>query len=109
MTKPRKSDVDEFLALADSQKDRILKEIEAQSTQELLARSRPLNPREREQWRRFKARAAGNFGRSKSAKTVSLTVEETLLKSVDAYAKRHGITRSRLIAQVRQAVVGSAA
>jgi hypothetical protein len=32
-----------------------------------------------------------------------------LLKKADAYAKRHGISRAKLVAQGLQAVIGSAA
>ena len=72
-----------------------------------LARSRPLNARERRQWRRFKAMGRPKVG--KSAKTISLTVEKSLLKQADAYAKRHGISRAKLVAQGLHAIIGSAA
>jgi metal-responsive CopG/Arc/MetJ family transcriptional regulator len=45
----------------------------------------------------------------KGAKTISLTVEKDLLDQADAYAKRHGISRAKLVAQGLQAVSGSAA
>lgn len=62
MNKRKKSVIDEFIALPDSEKDRIVKEIEAETPAERLARSRPLNARERKQWRRFKAK----MGRAKT-------------------------------------------
>ena len=89
---PRKSDVEWFISLPDSEKERIFQEIEAESPQEHLARSRPLNARERKQWRRFQAKA-GRPKIGKGAKTISLTVERGLLKQADAFAKKHGITR----------------
>jgi hypothetical protein len=106
--KPKKSVIDEFVALPDSEKERIYQEIEAESPLERLARSRPLNARERQQWRRFRA----NIGRpkvGKGAKTISLTVEKDLLDRADAYAKKIGISRAKLVAQGLQAVIGSAA
>ena len=108
MKKTRKSDIDAFIALPESEKERFTKQIEAQTPQRRLARSRPLNARERAQWRRFKAK----MGRPKvgsGAKTISLTVERTLLAQADTYAKQHGISRAKLIARGLQAILGSAA
>ena len=108
MSKAKQSDIEWFISLPDSQKERIFQEIEAESAEDRLARSRPLNARERKQWRRFQAKA-GRPRVGKGAKTISLTVERTLLKQADAFAKKHGITRARLIAQCLKAVIGSAA
>jgi len=108
MSKTKKSDIEEFIALPDSEKERIFQELENESPEDRLARSRPLNAREREQWRRFKARA-GRPKVGKGAKAISLTVEIDLLKKADAYAKRHGISRAKLVAQGLRAVIGSAA
>ncbi|MGA2581686.1 MAG: hypothetical protein ABSG31_00300 [Tepidisphaeraceae bacterium] len=106
--KKRKSYIDEFIALPDSEKEKIVSEYESLSTEELLARSRPLNAAERRQWRRFKAKM-GRPKIGKGAKTISLTVEKTLLDRADAYAKRHGLSRAKLVAQGLRAVLGSAA
>src|SRR5690348_2458398 len=103
MKKAKRSVIEEFIALPDAEKERIYQEIENESTESMLARSRPLNARERAQWRRFKAK-----GR-KVAKTISLTIEKDLLKRADAYAKRYGMTRAALVAQGLQAILGSAA
>ena len=108
MSKQKKSDIDEFIALPDSQKERIVKRIQSQTPQQRLARSRPLNARERKQWQRFKAKM-GRPKIGKGAKTISLTVEKDLLDQADAYAKQHGITRAKLVAQGLQAIIGSAA
>jgi hypothetical protein len=97
MKKQKLSDIEEFIALPDSAKERIFQELDAETPEQRLARSRPLNAKERQQWRRFKTR----MGRPKvgnGAKTISLTVEKTLLKQADAYAKRHGISRAKLVA-----------
>jgi hypothetical protein len=110
MKNRKRSVIDEFIALPDEEKERIYNEIDSASTEELLARSRPLNARKRKQWQRFKARA--RMGRPKigrGAKTISLTVELSLLKRADAYAKRHGISRARLVAQGLQTILESAA
>ncbi|MGD0464540.1 MAG: hypothetical protein ABSB74_18800 [Tepidisphaeraceae bacterium] len=108
MRKSRKSDIDKFIALPDSAKERIVKQIVGETLKQSLARSRPLNPRERRQWRRFKKKM-GRPKVGKGARTISLTVENDLLKQADAYAKRHGITRAKVVAQGLQAVIGSAA
>jgi hypothetical protein len=107
--KKKKSDIEAFIALPDEEKERIFQELEAMTTEEMLARSRPLNARERRQWAKFKARS--KMGRPKvgsGARTISLTVELGLLKKADAYAKRHGISRAKLVAQGLQAVIGLA-
>ena len=108
MKKRKKSDIDEFLALPDSEKERIARQFDSETPQQSLARSRPLNAKERRQWRRFKAKM-GRPKIGKGAKTISLTVEKELLKQADAYAKRHGISRATLVAQGLQAVLGTAA
>jgi hypothetical protein len=108
MPKKKKSDVDEFIALPDSEKERIFNQIDAESVEESLARSRPLNARERQQWRRFKSKL-GRPKVGKGAKTISLTVERDLLKEADAYAKRHRISRAKLVAQGLRAILESAA
>jgi hypothetical protein len=109
MTKaPNKSKIDAFIALPDAEKNRIVKEIEAETPQERLARSRPLNARERALWRKFKSK----MGRPRiggGAQTISLTVERQLLKKADVYARQHGISRAKLVARGLQAVMGSAA
>ena len=105
--KKRKSVIEEFIALPDSEKERIYQEIENETPEERLAHSRPLNARERRQWQRFKALGRPKVG--KGAKTISLTVEKSLLKEADAYAKRHGISRAKLVAEGLKAVMGSAA
>ena len=78
-----------------AQKQQIVQEIESETPQQRLTRSRPLNAREKRQWRRFKAKM-GRPKVGKGAKTISRTVEKELLKLADAYAKRHGISRARL-------------
>jgi hypothetical protein len=103
----RKSDIDEFISLPDSEKERIFRELDAETAEQSLARSRPLNAKERTQWRRFRKLGRPRIG--KGAKTISLTVEKDLLKRADAYAKQHGISRARLIAQGLEVILGSAA
>jgi hypothetical protein len=107
MREKKKSVIDEFIALPDSEKERINQEIENETLEESLAKSRPVNARERRKWQRFKALGRPKIG--KGAKTISLTVEESLLDQADAYAKRHGISRAKLVAEGLRAVIGSVA
>jgi hypothetical protein len=92
----KKSDIDEFIALPDSAKEGIIREIEAETPEERLAKSRPLNAREHAVWAAFKRKA----GRPKLGKNgvekVSISVEQSLLKEADRYAKRHKLNRSEL-------------
>lgn len=107
MHKQRKSVIDRFIALPDSEKDRIVADIERETPSQRLVRSRPLSSKERKQWQRFKKMGRPRVG--EGAKTISLTVEKKLLKHADAYAKRHGISRATLVAQGLRAILGSAA
>jgi hypothetical protein len=107
MKKRLKSEIEEFIALPDSEKERIVRELDAETPEERLARSRPLNAKERAQWRRFKRLGRPKIG--KGARTISLTVEKDLLKRADAFAKRNGISRARLVAQGLEMVLGAAA
>jgi hypothetical protein len=108
MKKPRKSKIDAFIALSDTAKNRVVKKLEAETPAERLSRSRPLSAAERKQYRRFKAKI-GRPPVGKGARTISLTVERELLEQADAYAKRHGLTRAKLVAQGLKTILGSAA
>ena len=108
MRKRKRSTIERFIALPDSEKERIVRRIEAETPRQRVARSRPLNAKERAQWRRFKAKM-GRPKIGKGVKTISLTVERGLLAEADAYAKRHGISRAKLVAMGLRAVVGTAA
>jgi hypothetical protein len=108
MAKPKMSPIDQFIALPDSEKEKIVRQLERESTEHLLARSRPLNAKERKQWRKFKAKM-GRPKIGKGSKTISLTVEKDLLARADAYAKRNGISRAKLVAQGLRAIIGRAA
>jgi hypothetical protein len=108
LARTRPSTINKFIALPDSEKERIVREIEAETPRQRLARSRPLNAREHRQWRRFKAKM-GRPKVGKGAKTISLTVERELLAQADAYAKQHGISRAKLVAQGLQVLLNSAA
>lgn len=110
MDKQRKSVIDRFIALSDAEKNRVVAEIEAESPARRLARSRPSNAGEREQWRKFKRKVGRpRIGKGTGTTNISISLERELLKRADALAKREGVSRSELIARVVRAVVDSAA
>ena len=100
MTKKKPSPVEAFLALPDSEKEKIW-----QSYDRVIPdrETSPLSVNEEVQWRSTVAAAtARRRGRPKvgqGAKRVQITVEQGLLKRADAYAKRFGMTRAQLIAK----------
>jgi hypothetical protein len=108
MKRNKKSDIEEFVAMSAAEKQHVFTKLDAETPEQSLARSRPLNASERRQWRRFKAKM-GRPKIGKGAKTISLTMEKDLLKQADAYAKRHKISRAQLVAKGLKAILGSAA
>lgn len=87
-----------FLALPDAEKERIYREIDAKSTEKLLAESKPLTTRQRARWNKIKKNLGGRPKLSKEGtEIVSVTVEKGLLRQADAYAKSHGMKRSELV------------
>jgi hypothetical protein len=104
----REMNAEDFIALPDDQKERIWHEIDAKSPDQLLAESRPLNARERAQWRALK-RKIGRPKVGKGVKVISLSVEKGLLKRADSYAKRLGLSRAQLFSRGLEVVLGSAA
>ncbi len=57
----------------------------------------PLSPADRARWQRAR-RKRGRPRVGAGAKVVSVTIEKTLLKRVDALAKKAGVSRARLVA-----------
>ena len=110
MRKPTRKgmSIRQFEDLPKSEKDRIAREIEAETPQQRLARSRPLNASERAQWRRFKKKP-GRPKMGAGSINVSVSLEKTLLRQADRFARRHGMSRSELVTQGVKAMIGSAA
>ena len=108
----REMTASEFMALPDTEKQKIFGQLEAQTPEQREAESRPLNAAERAQWQQTKRQLRGpgrpRLGRRGTAK-VSITVERELLSRADHYAKLHGLARSELFAAcVREKVQGAA-
>jgi len=75
-----------------------LNRLERQAAKVNLDNTRPLTPADR----RALKKAAGKGGRppiGAGAKRINITVERMLLKTVDAYARRHGMTRAAVVAE----------
>jgi hypothetical protein len=79
----KKSAIDEFIVLRDSERERIVREIEAETPQERLAKSRPLNAGERAAWAAFKRKAGRPRLGKNGVEKVSISVEQSLLKIRD--------------------------
>lgn len=97
-----------FDALPAAEKERIVRELEAESPPRRLARSRPLTAAQRKRWQRIR-RQLNAHNPNKSVKIISVGLEPALVKRADAHAKRLGISRAQLVAQGLQAILGSAA
>jgi hypothetical protein len=93
--RPRLSPIEAFLALSDEEKERVYQEVNHELTPEEM---RPLTAAERALWRRAKKR----MGRPKvgqGSKVVSVSIERSLLRRSDAYARSNGMSRAQLIAK----------
>jgi hypothetical protein len=64
----------------------------------VIDKSRPLTRTEREQWKQFK-RKRGRPKTGVGCQRIAVSIEKGLLRKVDAFGKKRGISRSRLIAQ----------
>src|SRR3954451_9895330 len=90
---PDFADAAEFRALADADKQRVWSSLNREIPPDEL---RPLTPAERKRW----ARVRRKIGRPKvgnAAVPVSVSLERSLLKRVDAEARRRGMTRSAFL------------
>jgi hypothetical protein len=95
--------IDRFLALSDVEKEKISREFDKEFIGDTF---RPLSPENRRLWRKAKRkRGRPRVGRGADAVLVSL--ERTLLKRADAYAKSHGMSRSRLIARALEVALSA--
>ena len=98
---------DKIIAMTDAERAKIISDIENETTEEMLARSTPLTPRQRRNLRKAR-RLQGRPKHGKhGTKIVSVTVEKGLLKLADSYAKRHGLKRSELVDISLRATIGA--
>ncbi len=110
--KKKHDPVEAFIALPDTEKKRIVAELEAETPQARMARSRPLNARERKEFESFRAemveqrrgRGRPKFGKD-GVTRVSISVEASLLQQIDEYAEAHDLNRSELFARGAKALI----
>ena len=93
----------DFEKLSDAEKEAIYQECERIGPDSGDA----LTPAQKAFHRAFLSKAKGRLRAGKSAARVQATVESGLLKRADAYARRHGMTRSQLISRGIEQVLGS--
>ena len=86
------------MALSESERERIVARLERETPRRRLARSRPLNAADRKRWKHFQQKV-GRPKVGRGSKAISLTLERGLLQQADAFAKRHGLSRSQLVAE----------
>ena len=102
--------IDKFIALPDSEKRRIIAEIDAETPEHRLARSKPLNAEDRRRHQAFRRKAGRpRIGAGSGTVNVTISIERALLKEADVVAKKQGMSRSELIARSVRAVIDSAA
>ncbi len=89
--------VEKFLALSPAEKAAELAIFERGEVP--LSESRPLNAAERKIWKRFQRKVRGRPTVGAGAKVMSVSIERTLLKEADSFAKRHKLKRSQMVAE----------
>jgi hypothetical protein len=98
---PDFADAAEFRALSDADKERVWESLNREIPADEL---RPLTAAERKRWARVK-RKIGRPRVGNGAVPVSVSLERTLLKRVDAEARREGMTRSAFLGQIVRAAL----
>jgi len=84
-----------------------LQEIDRESPADRIARSTPLNARDRQRQKKFRAKGGRPRLGKDGVKVISLSVEKGLLKRADTYAKRKGLKRAEFFSQaVLRALAG---
>lgn len=104
----------DFDALPVAEKERIYRELDQLTPAQARRAFRPMTPAERREYsRRTSAPIRRKGGRPKLGKSgtsiISVSVEKSLLKAVNAYAKAAGIKRSELVTAALRSVVGKSA
>jgi hypothetical protein len=95
--KKKPTPIEKFLALTDAQKEAEWAKLDREIP---FAESRPLTAAQRGQWTRMqKQLKAGRPKVGEGAKIVPVSIERGLLREADAFAKRHKLKRSELVAR----------
>lgn len=113
-SKPKEMTGRDFDALPAAEKERVYHELDNLTPAQTRRMFRPMTPKERREYvRRTSAPAKNKGGRPKLGKAgtavISVSVERSLLKAINAYAKAKGIKRSELVSAALRSVVGKSA
>ena len=97
--KKRKSKLDpieRFLELSDAEKDAEVARFDSGIDP---SEWKPLTALQRKRWDKIQKRLRGRPKIGDGAKVLAVSVERGLLKEADAFAKRHNLKRSQMVAQ----------
>ena len=98
MAKKSTSPIERFMALSKAEKAAELAPFERGEVPR--SQLRPLTPAERRRWDRIqKGLQRGRPTIGAGAKILSVSIEQGLLEKADAFAKRHKLKRSQMVAQ----------
>jgi len=89
-----------FLKMTSAQRDKAVKALDREI---LFEETKALSSKGKALWDR--ARRAPARKAARNAKSVSITLDPSLLKESDEYARHHGITRSQPVAKGLRAVL----
>jgi hypothetical protein len=95
---------EKIMAMSEAERNKMVADLDVESTESLLARAKPLTAKQRALWSRVKKKM-GRPVVGKGAKMVMVTMERGLLDKVDAFAKDNGLKRSELIARSLRQVI----
>ena len=97
----KRSPLEEFLALSDAEKDKVVAEFDKEF---VIDTFRPLTPAQRKQWNRIR-KTLGRPAKGEGHKVISVSLEKGLLRRADAFAQKAKLSRAALIARGLQAVL----
>jgi hypothetical protein len=97
----KRSPIDEFIALSDAEKEKIVAEFDKEFIADTF---KPLTPAQRKWWNRVR-RKHGRPRKGLGHKVISVSLEKGLLKRADAFVKKSGTTRAALIARGLESIL----
>jgi hypothetical protein len=92
---PSLTPIESFLALSEMEKEAVYQSVDREFSQ---AETKPLSAAERRLWAKAK-RKPGRPQIGAGAARVPISIERTLLKRVDDFAKSHKLSRSQVLAR----------
>ena len=93
-SKSKLDPVERFLGLSDTQKEAEVARFDSGID---ASEWKPLTPSQRKRWDKSKHSVAGR--KLATRKMLAVSVERGLLKEADAFAKRHDLKRSQMVAE----------